>query len=268
MSTCTTSSIEPCRCSITELSTRIAIALATPLPSFLLFLTIMEKAYFCSSCGSPIIDGASFCAHCGRSLSQSSLPSSLRENPLQRFNFWFKSLSLEGRIFSGLWIYINVSGVINLGSIYVALADGNAVCPTRFTMADFFNNTYDNCSWASSSDFWAAFGSLVITNVLFLAARGLYKYFKNRRENGWNAGEAMSKRKKWFVGFWIFINFIFVSQFFASSSQPVDRFRSLCNSEVVCGPSAQDKALNALGNLLVWNLIFLGIWLYKKRKSE
>jgi zinc-ribbon domain len=77
-----------------------------------------------------------------------------------------------------------------------------------------------------------------------------------------------SSGKKWFLGFWIFINMIYVSQFFVASSQPVDRFRFLCNTEVTCGPSSQDKAMNAFGNLLIWNLIFLGIWIYRKRKRR
>jgi len=62
---------------------------------------------------------------------------------------------------------------------------------------------------------------------------------------------------------------MFVSQFFASASQPVDRFRFLCNAEVACGPSSQDKALNALGNLLLWNFLFWAFrYFYRKRQSK
>ena len=81
--------------------------------------------------------------------------------------------------------------------------------------------------------------------------------------------KGMSTRKKFFLGGWALINFIYVVQLIESAVTPVDRFRSVCNwAYVTCGPSAQDKFNNALGNLLLWNLIFLGIWLYKRRKAR
>lgn len=78
-----------------------------------------------------------------------------------------------------------------------------------------------------------------------------------------------SARKKIFVGGWAFINFIYTVQLIEAAGTPVDRFRSLCITDNLnCGPSAQDKFNNSLGNLLIWNLIFLSVWLYFLNKNR
>lgn len=143
---------------------------------------MVENPLFCSACGAGLIQDAAFCAQCGKAQSRSHFPPSPGENPLRRFLTWFKMLSIKGRIFYGYWIFINVSGGIKLLSINSGLASDNPACHEKLTMGNFLSGAVDNCSGYSNSSFGAALMSLVINNALLLAFRGLYKYFKKRRQ--------------------------------------------------------------------------------------
>ena len=142
---------------------------------------MVENPVFCSACGASLVRDASFCAQCGKSLSGFSGDEHFRENPLQRFNMWFKMLSIKGRIFYGFWIFINASGVIKLVSINSGLAGDNSACHQKFSMGNFLSGALENCSGYSSSSFGDTITSLVLSNAIFLGVRGLYNYFKDKR---------------------------------------------------------------------------------------
>ena len=80
----------------------------------------------------------------------------------------------------------------------------------------------------------------------------------------------LSTKGKIFYGSWIFINIVFVLQFLNQSTKPVDRLRSVCNWDGVdCAPSADELAGQALGNLILWNLMFFAFrFIYNKRKNK
>jgi hypothetical protein len=80
----------------------------------------------------------------------------------------------------------------------------------------------------------------------------------------------LSIKGKIFYASWIFINIIFISEYFVGASKPVDRFRSLCTTENLnCAPSGQEMMDHALGNLIMWNLIFVVFrWIYTKYQKK
>jgi hypothetical protein len=148
---------------------------------------MVENPLFCSACGAGLVRDASFCPQCGKPLSGFSGDEHFRENPLQRFNIWFKLLSIKGRIFYGFWIFINVSGAVKLISINSGLAGDNPACQDNsnfHVLRNFLNHSTENCSGYTSSSFGDTITSLVLSNGIFLGVRALYTYFKNRRENG------------------------------------------------------------------------------------
>jgi hypothetical protein len=141
---------------------------------------MVQNPFFCSSCGAGLVRDASFCPQCGKPISGHLGDERFRENPLQRFNIWFKLLSIKGRIFYGFWIFINISGVLKLVSINSGLAGDNIACHQKFSMGNFFNGSLDNCSGYSNSSFGDTKTSLILSNAIFLGVRGAYNYFKAR----------------------------------------------------------------------------------------
>lgn len=77
---------------------------------------------------------------------------------------------------------------------------------------------------------------------------------------------ALSVKGKFFYGAWVFINIIFVSEYISGSLKPIDRFQSLCTTENLnCAPTGQEMMDHALGNLILWNIIFIVFRLLYKR---
>jgi cell shape-determining protein MreD len=82
--------------------------------------------------------------------------------------------------------------------------------------------------------------------------------------------KALPLKEKAFYGFCIYINLVFISELVVGITKPVDRFQNLCSAENLnCAPTGQEMIDHALGNLIIWNFLFLLVrYFYKKRKKK
>jgi hypothetical protein len=73
-----------------------------------------------------------------------------------------------------------------------------------------------------------------------------------------------------FYGLWVLLNLSNLGLILSAASQPVDRFRGVCDWEGVdCDPSSQDQISQGVFNLVFWNLAFWCFrYFYKKRQLK
>lgn len=111
-------------------------------------------------------------------------------------------------------------------------------------------------------------GKIEVGHAFCATCGGAIEWSSNNKMRNQILKPTLTKRRV-FYGFWIGFNVIYGWQFLVNMSKPVDKFRAVCDwPGVVCGPSAQDQALNALGNLILWNLIFWGARYFFRRKKS